>query len=138
MTSDRVYRGRLSQDDALAELERCAGTQFDPAVVTALAQELQPAKRDARGNRARLVAFGSTRLWHIPRVKTRALRLLERLHLLRPAYRGYETLRSFGKRRPQTAGELPLPPRRLMVRVAGTPDADWFLHSGQVSADDGS
>ncbi len=68
-------------------------------------------------------------------MKTRALRLLERLHLLRPAYRTYETLRSFGKRRSETAGELPLPPRRLMVRVAGTPDADWFLRSGQVSAE---
>jgi diguanylate cyclase (GGDEF)-like protein len=40
MTSDRVYRGRLSAVDALAELERCAGTQFDPEVVTALADEL--------------------------------------------------------------------------------------------------
>ena len=44
MTSDRVYRGRLAQEDALAELERCAGTQFDPAVVTALAEELDPAR----------------------------------------------------------------------------------------------
>jgi diguanylate cyclase (GGDEF)-like protein len=44
MTSDRVYRGRLSQEDALAELERCAGTQFDPAVVAALAEELEPAE----------------------------------------------------------------------------------------------
>ena len=43
MTSDRVYRGRLAQEDALAELERCAGTQFDPSVVAALAEELQPA-----------------------------------------------------------------------------------------------
>jgi diguanylate cyclase (GGDEF)-like protein/putative nucleotidyltransferase with HDIG domain len=41
MTSDRVYRGRLTQADALAELERCAGTQFDPAVVAALAEELE-------------------------------------------------------------------------------------------------
>ena len=37
----RVYRGRLSQEDALAELQRCAGTQFDPAVVAALAEELE-------------------------------------------------------------------------------------------------
>ena len=44
MTSDRVYRGRLAQKDALAELKRCAGTQFDPAVVTALTEELQPAQ----------------------------------------------------------------------------------------------
>jgi len=42
MTSDRVYRGRLTQDHALAELERCAGTQFDPNVVAALAEELHP------------------------------------------------------------------------------------------------
>jgi diguanylate cyclase (GGDEF)-like protein/putative nucleotidyltransferase with HDIG domain len=41
MTSDRVYRGRLSQEAALAELERCAGTQFDPGVVAALAEELE-------------------------------------------------------------------------------------------------
>jgi diguanylate cyclase (GGDEF)-like protein/putative nucleotidyltransferase with HDIG domain len=41
MTSDRVYRGRLSAGEALAELERCAGTQFDPDVVAALAEELQ-------------------------------------------------------------------------------------------------
>jgi diguanylate cyclase (GGDEF)-like protein len=41
MTSDRVYRGRLSPEEALAELERCAGTQFDPNVVSALADELE-------------------------------------------------------------------------------------------------
>ena len=35
MTSDRVYRTRLSRDEARAELERCAGTQFDPDVVSA-------------------------------------------------------------------------------------------------------
>ena len=68
-------------------------------------------------------------------MKTRVLRLLERLDLLRPTYRAYETLRSFGKRGPPAAGGLPLPPRRLMVRVAGTPDVDWFLHSGRSSAD---
>jgi diguanylate cyclase (GGDEF)-like protein/putative nucleotidyltransferase with HDIG domain len=33
MTSDRVYRPRVDHDDAIAELERCAGTQFDPEVV---------------------------------------------------------------------------------------------------------
>jgi HD-GYP domain-containing protein (c-di-GMP phosphodiesterase class II) len=42
MTSDRVYRRKLSIDDALAELERCAGTQFDPNVVAAAVTELSP------------------------------------------------------------------------------------------------
>jgi len=35
MTSDRPYQRALSKDDALAELRRCAGSQFDPAVVDA-------------------------------------------------------------------------------------------------------
>ena len=44
MTSDRAYRQAIAQRDALAELERCAGTQFDPAVVKALAEELRTAR----------------------------------------------------------------------------------------------
>ncbi len=36
MTTDRSYRRALPVADAIAELERCAGSQFDPAVVTAL------------------------------------------------------------------------------------------------------
>jgi diguanylate cyclase (GGDEF)-like protein len=35
MTSDRLYRPALSVDEAVAEMERCAGTQFDPEVVNA-------------------------------------------------------------------------------------------------------
>jgi HD-GYP domain-containing protein (c-di-GMP phosphodiesterase class II) len=41
MTSDRVYRDRLTDDEAIAELERCAGSQFDPTIVDALAKELR-------------------------------------------------------------------------------------------------
>src|SRR5438132_5921270 len=33
MTSDRPYRPALSLDEALAEVERCSGTQFDPEIV---------------------------------------------------------------------------------------------------------
>ena len=40
MTTDRVYRSKLSHDRAIAELERCAGTQFDPEVVAALLEEV--------------------------------------------------------------------------------------------------
>lgn len=36
MVTDRVYRSPLPIRAAIAELERCAGTQFDPAVVEAL------------------------------------------------------------------------------------------------------
>ncbi len=35
MVSDRVYRRGCSYENALEELERCAGTQFDPLVVAA-------------------------------------------------------------------------------------------------------
>jgi putative two-component system response regulator len=35
MTSDRPYRSAMSIADALDEIKRCAGTQFDPAVVDA-------------------------------------------------------------------------------------------------------
>jgi diguanylate cyclase (GGDEF)-like protein len=40
MISERVYRARLTEEEALVELQRCSGTQFDPAVVAALAAEL--------------------------------------------------------------------------------------------------
>jgi len=40
MTSDRIYRPKRSSQAALAELERCAGTQFDPGIVAAFAEEL--------------------------------------------------------------------------------------------------
>lgn len=33
MTTDRPYRRAMEHAEALAELERCSGTQFDPAVV---------------------------------------------------------------------------------------------------------
>jgi HD-GYP domain-containing protein (c-di-GMP phosphodiesterase class II) len=36
MTTDRPYRAARTKAEALAELERCAGTHFDPAVVSAI------------------------------------------------------------------------------------------------------
>ncbi|TML96677.1 MAG: diguanylate cyclase [Actinobacteria bacterium] len=41
MTSDRIYRPKRSSDAALAELERCAGSQFDPAIVAAFVEEIE-------------------------------------------------------------------------------------------------
>jgi HD-GYP domain-containing protein (c-di-GMP phosphodiesterase class II) len=44
MTSGGAYRPPLSSTSALAELERCTGTQFDPDVVAALAAEVAVAQ----------------------------------------------------------------------------------------------
>jgi HD-GYP domain-containing protein (c-di-GMP phosphodiesterase class II)/GGDEF domain-containing protein len=41
MTAERPYRGRMSLEDACAELERCAGTQFDPEVVRVFTEEVR-------------------------------------------------------------------------------------------------
>lgn len=44
MISDRPYRRGIGVDAAIAELERCAGTQFDPHVVEALVREIRSAR----------------------------------------------------------------------------------------------
>ena len=41
MTTTRPYRSARPLDDAIAELQRCAGTQFDARVVHALVAEAQ-------------------------------------------------------------------------------------------------
>ena len=41
MTTTRSYREARSRDDALAELRRCAGSQFDPVMVDALVRGLE-------------------------------------------------------------------------------------------------
>ena len=40
MTSERTYREPLTEDEALDELDRCAGSQFDPKVVHAFSAEV--------------------------------------------------------------------------------------------------
>jgi diguanylate cyclase (GGDEF)-like protein len=42
MVTDRPYRQARSVDDAVAELRRCAGTQFDPEVVEVICDLVQP------------------------------------------------------------------------------------------------
>jgi SAM-dependent methyltransferase len=68
-------------------------------------------------------------------VKRRLLRLLQRLGLVGPAFRSYEGLIALRHRRVSPPDGLPLPPRRLMVRVAMTADAEWFLRSGRAGYD---
>jgi two-component system, cell cycle response regulator len=46
MTHPRPYQASRTGEEALAELERCAGTQFDTDVVNALAAELAGATQD--------------------------------------------------------------------------------------------
>jgi HD-GYP domain-containing protein (c-di-GMP phosphodiesterase class II) len=45
MTTDRSYRPARGQEEALAELERCAGTQFCPEVVAATGRALRLGRR---------------------------------------------------------------------------------------------
>jgi HD-GYP domain-containing protein (c-di-GMP phosphodiesterase class II) len=49
MTTDRSYRAAMTHGAAIAELRRCAGTHFDPAVVDALiavAERHEPGRLD--------------------------------------------------------------------------------------------
>jgi HD-GYP domain-containing protein (c-di-GMP phosphodiesterase class II) len=50
MTTNRPYRAALPVADAVAELERCSGSQFDPAIVDALLRTIakHPEHRPAR------------------------------------------------------------------------------------------
>jgi len=41
MTTTRAYRQAMSTEEAVAELRRCAGTQFDPRVVEVLTAEIE-------------------------------------------------------------------------------------------------
>ena len=68
-------------------------------------------------------------------MKRSVLRLLDRLGLVGPAFRTYERLVALRPTRRLAVEGSPLPPRRLMVRVAGTGDADWFLRGGRAGYD---
>jgi len=45
MTSDRAYRRALTHEVAIGEIERCAGTQFDPELADAFARFLEAWRR---------------------------------------------------------------------------------------------
>ena len=56
MTEDRIYRAAMALPAAVAEIERCTGTQFDPLCVEALMEALRapgPA-RPVRDNMIRI------------------------------------------------------------------------------------
>jgi len=40
MMSDRPYKSKLMEEDAIAELKRCSGTQFDPEIVEAFSRAI--------------------------------------------------------------------------------------------------
>ena len=61
--------------------------------------------------------------------------LFRRVGLVGPAFRTYERAVALRPSRIRSVDGPALPPRRLMVRVAGTADADWFLRGGRAAYD---
>jgi diguanylate cyclase (GGDEF)-like protein len=50
MTSDRPYRSAMTDAEAIDELRRCSGTQFDPHVVDALVEVLEEERHASNGH----------------------------------------------------------------------------------------
>jgi response regulator RpfG family c-di-GMP phosphodiesterase len=46
MTTERAYRQPMGEEEALLELRRCAGTQFDPMVVEAFCKVIARERPD--------------------------------------------------------------------------------------------
>jgi|GEM_PF-6487411 len=47
MTSKRSYKQNLALPEAIAELHRCSGSQFDPEIVTVFVEILQKQGKSA-------------------------------------------------------------------------------------------
>ena len=58
MRNDRPYREAVSSEDALAEIERCSGTQFDPYVVSDFLSMVTVAGLPLRDDRRHLRVAG--------------------------------------------------------------------------------
>jgi HD-GYP domain-containing protein (c-di-GMP phosphodiesterase class II) len=50
MTSDRAYRRQLPHEVAVAEIERCSATQFDPEVADAFVSGLDQYREERVAN----------------------------------------------------------------------------------------
>ena len=72
MTSDRPYRRARPRDVALAELRRCAGTQFDPWVVDAVAQAATGVSVGGAEGSAAATAAASSRARRSSRISSSA------------------------------------------------------------------
>ncbi|MCY7303742.1 MAG: diguanylate cyclase [Thermoleophilia bacterium] len=78
LVSDRPYRGRLTRAEALRELDRCAGSQFDPTVVATLLDHLG----DQGGTRPATIDPDLSDLLAPPESDGDARRLERELHAL--------------------------------------------------------
>jgi two-component system cell cycle response regulator len=72
MTTDRPYASRKSHGEALSELRRCAGTQFDPQVVAALAATLEADPSGGLAPVLRAAAGSDPRVTELARSAARA------------------------------------------------------------------
>ena len=62
MTSGRPYRAGMAVEDAMAELERCVGTQFDAECVAAFARALRAGAFPLPDSRVRRAAARAVRV----------------------------------------------------------------------------
>lgn len=60
MTRERSYRKAMSKEDAIKELRRCSGTQFDPGVVDVFVNQVLPENSEFEGS----VSYKSSVLLH--------------------------------------------------------------------------
>jgi diguanylate cyclase (GGDEF)-like protein len=77
MTTDRPYRAAPGKEKAMAELERCSGTQFRPEVVKAFLETLRVESHEHTTVGSALIPYSVT--GRISPVDTRAMRIIYRV-----------------------------------------------------------